>query len=228
MTLHLKAIVLTLTTALAPSAAFATTIYQGTIYNESGFYGGYPAVRAVNQSGLSITYTSGVTDYDTYVASSPKHYGSSSSNGVFDQLPTFIDLDFGSAITFTDFGLWNDNDYQGIKNFNILVSNNSAFSSATTLGAFTAYFNTASNPNGALVDHSNALDIQLFDLGSVTGRYVRVEVLSAHSNTYSNFGEFIFGGSISNNVSAIPEPASAFAVCGLLVSGMFLRSRKQR
>jgi len=200
-------------TLLCVSSASAGTIYSGTIFNDSGFFSLLSSSKANDQSGLSHSYISGVTDYDTFVGLTPTHVGSSGLNGALDLgvQAAFIDFDFGSELNFTDFGLWNDIDDQGILNFNILVSNDSTFTSSTTIGLFTA--TTGNDP----------LPLQQFDLLGTAGRYIRVDMLSTHGGTNINFGEFIFAAGAT---SSVPEPTS-LALLSLGLAGFSFARKKE-
>jgi hypothetical protein len=205
---------------LTSSFANAGIIYSGTIINDSGFHGSYASSHVNDQSGLSDTYVSGTTDYDTYASLNPTHTGSSSTSGIsgtgaldLGVQAAFIDFDFGMELMFTDFGLWNDVDTQGIKNFNVLVSNDVNFSTFTTLGLFTA-----------TIGFADPIPLQQFDLLDTTGRYVRVDMLSTHGSTNINFGEFIFGASSAN---AVPEP-STLAIFALGIMGFASRRFKKQ
>jgi hypothetical protein len=189
--------------------ATASVIYSGVIYNDSGFHSAFPSFHAIDQSGLSANYTSGVTDFDIYAATNPTHTGSSTTSGVtgtgaldLGVQAAFIDLDFGTTLQFTDFGLWNDEDGQGIKDFDIIISNVADFSSFTTLGTYTA-----------TVGPSDPIPLQLFDLAPTTGQYVRVNMLSTHGSVNINFGEYLFGA----NSTSVPEPS----IIALFALGLF-------
>lgn len=189
-----------LTLAALCSTASASVIQTATVIKDPG-YSGYSAVRLVNQSGLSQKYVGGVTSFETFAASGVTHTGSSGSNGFLAQPSVNVDFDLGSAFSLVKFGLFNDTDYQAVRNFQILVSNDSSFATFTSAGAFTAtYTQTATLP------------IQVFNLNGAAGRYARVTFQNNHggvngnpSNPYVNVGEVVFG---TNAVNAVPEPAT--------------------
>jgi len=69
----------------------------------------YSAANMINQSGLSKTYVSGVTDFDTYIASNPIHSASAgewlSTGPVSFARVTF---DLGEVTEFNGFAIWNE------------------------------------------------------------------------------------------------------------------------
>ena len=100
-----------------------------------------PAIATVNQSGLSAGsgYTSQVTDFDSYIATSPTHLSSglgirwASADGT--TVGNF-DFDLGGTFTIESMALWNWGSFfataqqeQGIKEFNLIVDTNSGFTS---------------------------------------------------------------------------------------------------
>ena len=120
---------------LQPSGATASSQFSGTF--------GDPT-NAISQSGLSVGYTSLVTDFDTYVASNPTHIGSTAGFTWFAQsnapFPITFDFDLGGTFLIESFAMWGDNQSlptsQNVNAFELLADNNPAFSPATLLGSF--------------------------------------------------------------------------------------------
>lgn len=195
--------------------AQAAVVTGGTISSASAAL--YSADNLVNQSGLSSGYVSGVTNFSTYLSGSPTHLGTSTSSaaGYFALAPAWVIVDLGSSRSVTDMVLWNDNDYQGVNSFSVDVSYDAGFSSFASAGNFNATY----GPDG----YGNPVAAQAFDLADQTGRYVRVNFLSAHQGSYVNVGEIAFGTDAAN---AVPEPASlALAVMALMAAGAARRRR---
>ena len=117
----------------------------------------------------------------------------------------------------TKFALWNDNDYQGVENFNLQIADNPGFVGAVSLGSFIASY-------GPLpTDYSQPVPVQEFDLTDATGRYVRINFLDDHFNSgVINVGEVIFGVGES---SAVPEPSALLLMCAG-IAGLRLNSRR--
>jgi hypothetical protein len=58
--------------ALAPASRAGTMLDPTSVSTNMGSLGsGHGPVNAINQSGLSAGYTSGVADFDTYLAANP-------------------------------------------------------------------------------------------------------------------------------------------------------------
>ncbi len=101
-----------------------------------------------NKSGLSPSYTSGVTDFFNYVSANPIHNFSIGSNlwtGTLNVLTGNVDYNMGSIYPIDSLAFWNwsGNDPINVKTFSLYADDNPAFSSPTLLGSYTA--NTLTN-----------------------------------------------------------------------------------
>ena len=91
-------------------SASAATIVSAVGATASNQLGGYEIGKTINQSGLSSGYTSGVTDFDTYIGSGPTHTLSASDEwftetGVTDATVTY---DLGSVMSIDRMALWGE------------------------------------------------------------------------------------------------------------------------
>lgn len=182
----------------ATSIASAGVILSPTavINNELGESSFTSPADIINQSGLSSTFTSGVTDFDAYDPTGVSH-----SNVVGGQwlgeFPPFnipggaIDFDLGSVQTITRFAFWNPNPGNGMADFNVYIDTASDFSSATFVGSYFAAIGSATG--------------QVFDTPDVSGQFVRIEHNSFHGNR-TGMGEIAFDAVVGP--LAVPEPAT--------------------
>ncbi len=171
-----------------------------------------PLSNAIDQTGLSENYVSGVTDYDAFVVQNPVD-GGPLWESLFFSTTGDIDFNLGSAFDLNGFLLWNGhlNAATGLNNFQLFSSADAAFSSPSLLGTFDA------NSGGGL---------QEFSFATTNTQFVRLRINSNHGNTLqTTAGEFAFR---EFQVTAVPEPtglmplASMFAVAGV---GAFRRRR---
>ncbi len=169
--------------------------------------------RAYNQNHLSHTYTSGVTDFDAYIAQGVTHNsqpGSSrwrSSNGTTTGQ---IDFDLGGTYRIEQLAMWDAGflNLEDVRSFTILVSDVSDFATSTSLGTF-----TLGDP--VLPILNNARTHQLFDLTDAAGRYVRFQINSNRGADRTTIAEFAF------DAVAVPQ-ASALGQAGLMVIFVWL------
>ena len=95
--------------------------------------------NVINQSGLLVGYTSGVTDFDDYYFSTPGH-NSDDNNAIWASgspfLPGNFDFDLGAMVLIESMIIWNCDNQRGVYGFNLLADDNPAFSSPTVLGSF--------------------------------------------------------------------------------------------
>ncbi len=169
----------------------------------------------INQSGLSQLYTSGVTDFETYVAADPLHYQNSTPPN-FAYSPTTapfnVDYALGGTYSVNQLVLWNYPfpNSAGLNQFEVYTSNDVAFVTETLVGSFTAA------DNGFNAGFYNINHAEVFDLADTNAAYVRIRALSNYRGSGGvGFSEIAFGGdAVSQNV---PEPAApALVLVGLL------------
>jgi len=114
-----------------------------------------------DQSGLSIGYTAGVTDFDTYIASGPTHtltFGGYEWFSNYGTTSATVTYDFGALVTISALALWNE-ESSGIGHLNL---------TAPSLGTI-ASVDPVDVPYG---DYG----AQVFNFAPVTTRYLTFEM----------------------------------------------------
>lgn len=165
-----------------------------------------PITKTIDQSGLSSAYTSGVTDFDTYTATTTHigiNDGTKSWFSAINNKTGTVTFDLGSSITIDAFALWNLHNINtnSIQNFSLLDDGNNL------IGSFTAV-------KGPGPD-SNTINAQIFSFGPVTTQHVILQVTSNYGGSLTGFGEAAFRQSAS-----VPEPTSLalFAIGGVALA----------
>ncbi|MEP2775902.1 MAG: discoidin domain-containing protein [Luteolibacter sp.] len=174
----------------------------------------FSATNLINQSGLVVGYTSGITDFASYIASnpidnkSPGYWASTAGNTT-----GILEFDLGSLAMIQSFALWNNG---GGSNHNIIGFD--------LVGDADGDFNTGSvslligqnaNPNtGAFLETLP----EVFTFAPTEVRYVRMIISSNNGNTtFTQAAEVMF--------EQVPEPTVASLT---LASMVFLLRRCRR
>jgi len=188
--------------AVAPIAKADLILDPAAVSTNMGtFSAQHVPVNVINQSGLSVGYTSLVTDFTTYISSNPTH--NTTNNDWFSTPGTItgnFDFDLGGAFTIEALSLWDigGNNNSSLVGFTLLAGSDATFSSSTVLGTFSA------NPNtGPLT----AALPQVFNFSPTAASFVRMQITSNNGAGQTGFGEAAFA------VVTSPEPASIF-LCG--------------
>lgn len=180
--------------------AVASVVYAPVAGTASSTTPGYGIEHSFDQSGLSINYVSGVTDFDSYIASNPYHsylaandWFSSGSN--WYQNAT-IEFDLGSVKSVDGFALWNEEN-AGIRQANVSISSDGV--NFTSLMTVNPLWN-----NWTVTQYLP----ETFGFTAVDARYFRMELISCPPN--SGVGWYCSMGEIAFSVSAVPVPPAVW------------------
>lgn len=202
-------------TAGASSQA-ATVIGASSISSPQGSFSGFELEDAINQSGLSIGYTSGVTDFSTYTATATHDSAGSLNSGFTDTggLPQVFSFDLGAETWIDGFAFWEVDNIGSVTEFELFADDNNDFSdgSSASLGSF-------------LVDaNGSGLLAQIGSFSSVSTQFIHLNA-TLPVGLFDGIGEFAFRSS----VSVVPLPA-AFPLygAGIAVMGFMVWRRKRK
>ncbi len=210
--------------AILLSAIVTTTAEAGPILSaadatiNSGGPGFGPITDTINQSGLSAGYVSGVTDFDSYIASNPTHSYVFNGFEWFSNNPSTeasVTYDLGSIVNIDAIALWNE-ETSGIGLLDLLGSTDGIIFFNLALGL-------TPTDNPLSIDYS----AEVFSFSSVNLQYVRFDMSNCPQlpSTFDScaIGEVAFRAAQQQNV---PEPAP-LALLGLGLLGLGLARRRR-
>ena len=197
-------------TILSPIAALASNTFG------SGFGIG----NTINQSGLSSSFVSGVTDFDTYLATNPTHSVAAFNNEWFTESGIHsaqVDYNLGAIYNIDKLALWNE-EFSGLGAFNLLVSSDNV-----NFSSLLSNIMPTNNPIG-----SDYL-AQVFLLGTAA-QYIRLDITNCPQAGGGfdgcGIGEVAFSVN-QDNPSAVPVPAALpLMASGLAAFGLGRRRNK--
>lgn len=194
---------------LSPNSASGPTALLGNI------------TEIINQSGLYTNFTSGATDFNTYLSTSPMHNAVGIHlSGYFANvpLPESIDFDLGAVYNVSETAIWNFNANvdAAIDSLEIFSSSDASFTNLTSLGTF----NLTTNPWG-----NRDIGHQLLDTLDVDTQYIRLLAQSNHGfngNPTVGIGlsEIVFNAS---TVAPVPLPGAIWLFGSALVGFVGMR-----
>jgi hypothetical protein len=199
----------------AVSTANAAPIYSAVsgVVNVGG-PGFGTLTETLNQSGLSSGYTSGVTNFNTYMASNPTHtlvfngFEWFSNQGTSSARVTY---NLGALRVIDAMALWNE-ESSGIGLLDLAYSADGINFSSLLSGL---------TPTNNPLNSSYTADI--FSFGAVNMQYIQLDMSRCPQNDFPacSIGEVAFrGGELSN----VPEPGS-LALVALALAGLGIRRR---
>ena len=185
----------------------------------SGGPGSGSITDTINQNGLASGYVSGVTNFNTYIATNPQHSLAFAGNEWFsnaESTSASVTYDLGSIFGIDALALWNE-DFAGIGTLNMFGSTNGIFFAAL-LGV---------NPTDGL-NNAN-YGPQVFSFGAVNSRFLRFDMSNCPQapGGYNScaIGEVAFRTAATG---AVPEPGPwAMMLLGFCGMGLALRRRRR-
>ena len=198
------------------STLHATTVIQpvaislepGSLIDDPGF----PISNLVSPYGITPQYTSGVTDFDSYITGDP------TSNGIHIATPSratpsppvagYIEFDFGALHTIDAIALWNigGNESMNVKTFDLIGDADGDFSS----GAVTLLAGQTANANNGIV---SAVAPETFTFSQTNLRYLRFDITMNNGNA-----NFVGVAHIAARGVAVPEPSALALLTTLAVA----------
>ena len=154
-----------------------------------------PIDNAINQSGLSANYVSGVTDFGTYIAGNPTHFNDFGNDWTTRGLSGVIDFDLGGPFNLASAAIWNFGTGGGNASYGLL--------SLRIITALDAAF-TSNIVDHGIVNLAIVNTAQVFSLGSVAGQFVRFTDFTNNGSTIGfGLGEVAFE---VTSLTSLPEP----------------------
>jgi hypothetical protein len=207
------------TTCLSPGMGRADVMLAPSTVsaNVSTSIGSLPDI--INQSGLSPTYTSGVTDLATYLALDPTTQNTDTGVWAGPIPGSTAELTFGTTGEVIDaLVLWDRAPVgQGVEGFTLLASADASFADPTVLGNFVA---AEGSGNGSVGETATA---QLFTFAPNDDEFIRMDVTSIYGICCVSLSQVAFG----EEASSVPEPAS-LALFGSALGGFGVIRRRKR
>ncbi|WP_239005390.1 PEP-CTERM sorting domain-containing protein [Gloeothece citriformis] len=195
---------------MASQAAVIISPVSATASSE--FSGDYDIGNTIDQSGLSIGFISGVTNFDAYIAQNPTHTTIAANFEWFTQenvVSATVNYDLGQTYLIDRLALWNE-ESSGIGSFDISVSTDNVNFTQIATG---------------LVPFDNPLanyPAEIFSFGSVAARYVRFGISQCPQ---PNPGSFNGCGIGEVAFSVVPEPLTIMGTGAALGFGAFFKRK---
>jgi hypothetical protein len=165
--------------------------------------------RAIDQSGLTATYTSGVTDFASYLSGNPEHDFLGNSYYSKDSAPGSVTFDLGNVFDLDGMAMWGTSSLFTARNFDLFASETGNDGSFVGLGSF-------------LQDYETGLDTaQVFDFAPTTAQFIRMDIKDSYLNTNrAGIGEVAFRAAAATpEPESVPEPATIFGLLTTLGLG---------
>lgn len=214
-----------LSTASTANAGFI--VQAETVVSSTASTDLYAASQLNDQSGLSTAYTSGVDDFDTFIASNPVHGNTAESawSTALYTLNSTLDFSFDQSYAFESIALWNRGTQQYGQDFNNQIGTFQLYSSSDeTFGNLMLIGEYAAAANLGII---TAVEAEVFNFNAVETAYLRMVITQPQANgILLSASELAFEATA---VSAVPVPASVWLMgSGLLGLAGFMRRKTDK
>lgn len=199
--------------ALLPANAAIVSAVSGVI--NSGGPGNGTLTETFNQSGLSANYTSGVTNFDAFVATTT-HTPTFAGFEWFGNEGTdtaSVTYDLGSVVKIDKMALWNE-ESAGIGLLDLLFSTD-----GTTFSSLLSGLTPTDNPLAIYL-------ADVFSFAATDLRYVRMDMSQCPQADPGTFPACAIGEVAFNQVAVVPVPAAGLLLLGALGGLGLVRRRR--
>lgn len=169
-----------------------------------------------NQNGLSANYISGVTAFDSFVASTTHTSVFSGYEWFSNQGTTTasVTYDLGDTTLINKFALWNE-ESSGIGLLDLLVSTDGV--------SFTSLLSGLTPTDNPLADYG----ADVFGFATTGFRYLQMNMSGCPQNNPGTFAACAIGEVAFNKVAAVPVPAGGVLLFGGIAALAALRRRNK-
>ena len=173
----------------------------------------FPTGAVIDQSGLSASYVTGVTEFYSYASTTESQYYAPQTLGDASGALDNYYFDLGQEISLEAVAIWNQAGTASLKDFDLYAATDDTFSTTTYLGSFSTI--EAEN-------NQNFSPGETFTFSEVTTRYLILDITANFGyEPTTRFNEIVFA---SNTV--IPLPAAVWLFGSALMTMIAVRSAK--
>ncbi|MEQ8969180.1 MAG: PEP-CTERM sorting domain-containing protein [Coleofasciculus sp. C1-SOL-03] len=180
-----------------------------------GEFGSFILDNAINQSGLSTTYTSGVTEFASYLSGNPTQSFSVSWIGS-SSAPGSVTFDLGNVFDLDGMAMWGTAGVTSVKDFDLFASLTGVDGSFVSLGSFVQNF------------QAGADTAQVFNFNTTTAQFIRMDITDSYQASNSvGIGEVAFR-TADVTPEPVPEPMTIFGAATALGFGALVNRKNAK